>query len=759
VAEQLNALESFIKDLIAQKKAVDYMGEAGSGYANSAANAYAPGAYSSRANLAANAITLDDPSDGYAGVRFDLNYLLGSTVATTRDITEDLASAAIRRVGELEKTDPETAEAMRSVITSWRSRAVNSFLLNDVKSGKASADAVVRLLTIRKELRESQPGDVSSIRSGSPTAAGIAACLMESDSDYVSILEGRSDEAKKSLLACGRLIRAKLAIKTVGPLMQSADKQLAVAAERYLESEDSPEARRLLLSAHPGEAKVLGATVAFRGAKAVSEESSSVAELFASVVPGNWIESQYYLAYSISQFDDEEKKLQNEVLSSPDISGIYAYGDSVVRIYSDKALFSRQEDESRYRERTLEKEEFETLKSYLARSRVDELPPFLSCPNDCAAKELLLLSRAGGRRVYVRSENKPDFFSGLESILDDMARRPGKLKYWLAADVPGLEIIFANDRYRAESVWKSGNDLRLLIADKVKEKEINKEIRQKAREEGPEYMNTAYAEAGRRRFEHYSWRGLNGGELVTVEAAPPQNFFLPSIDDLGPPADQETWKAGAGKFELRASTDGLFKVSGGKSVKIATGSFSSPIVTASGRWAIANRFDPDDGPAKLVRVDLLTNRVTPVRNADDTSMNPVAYVASVNRFLIGLRSSDSEYDEVQNGYDDGTGTYFWLSPETGQIAPTGEADLRPIGQQRFRPLQPSTTPFEFWAAIPDREKGETTFGLYSTKSFTMRPVLRLPRIRFNSQLMWVDEAASRLYFIYEGHVLAVPFKR
>lgn len=39
----------------------------------------------------------------------------------------------------------------------------------------------------------------------------------------------------------------------------------------------------------------------------------------------------------------------------------------------------------------------------------------------------------------------------------------------------------------------------------------------------------------------------------------------------------------------------------------------------------------------------------------------------------------------------------------------------------------------------------------------MTPLLRLPKIQFNSQVMWVD--AGKLYFIYDGHLLAVPFKR
>jgi hypothetical protein len=42
--------------------------------------------------------------------------------------------------------------------------------------------------------------------------------------------------------------------------------------------------------------------------------------------------------------------------------------------------------------------------------------------------------------------------------------------------------------------------------------------------------------------------------------------------------------------------------------------------------------------------------------------------------------------------------------------------------------------------------------------FTVRQVLKIPKIKFDSMNMWVDEAGSRAYFVYEGHLLGVPIK-
>jgi hypothetical protein len=162
-----------------------------------------------------------------------------------------------------------------------------------------------------------------------------------------------------------------------------------------------------------------------------------------------------------------------------------------------------------------------------------------------------------------------------------------------------------------------------------------------------------------------------------------------------------------------------------------------------------------------MRVNLFTGREYKVASAFAKSATPIAYVASIDRFLIDLgggRHSEEEYDSSRSATADGSGTYFWLAPETGFAQPS-RGELRPLGQQSYRPLQPAATALEFWAAIPNERKNQTVFGIYSTRTFTMKPLLTLPKIRFNSTAMWVDEAAGKVYFVYEGHVLAASYRQ
>ena len=80
-------------------------------------------------------------------------------------------------------------------------------------------------------------------------------------------------------------------------------------------------------------------------------------------------------------------------------------------------------------------------------------------------------------------------------------------------------------------------------------------------------------------------------------------------------------------------------------------------------------------------------------------------------------------------------------------------------QQTFRPLQKGTQPDEYWAAMPDSEKNETQVGIYSAKWLTFKAVRTIPKIKFNSMGMWVDEVGGKVYFVYRGHLLALPITK
>lgn len=729
------------------------------------------------ANTAANKMPIlpvtDDIINSLTPRPFDpaeIKTLLGTQLINQTEAEEELVTALIQRIEVLDMKDPQTAYGLRKIMQNWNGTAVNRLLLKDLKNNKADTDSIVKLLSLRKELREKQPDDVYDARGGSPTALGIAACLLENNGEYDALLAAENVEAKTAMLGCARLIRASLPIQKVAENLKHPNRTLVRAAELYLASEDSPEARQIILSFHPNEAKILGARTYFAGEEPSSVNSAYLPALFASVnetLPS----SGYYIYYGVTEsLIDTEKRLQREVKENQELLGVYAYNDNFVRIYKDKAVFSWQEDKARYRERILENEEFETLKNYLAAERVNEFPPFLSdCEGECEGKELLMLGRHGGRRVFSLSSPQPKFFAGLDTIFGEMRQPPAKLHYWLEKNIAGLEILFEDENLQAEALWKLGDDFRVLINNQVRRKEIDKEIEQQEEAE-EEKLTGAETEQGyekfekmeelrrkrreQREYENYTWYKFAGGKLAGTTEQPNGIEFVPKIDVNGVRPDNDQWKARTTTFEIRGNSEGLFKITGGRTNKIRSGYYEKTVVTPNGRWAVATYYGEEEG-RQLIRLNLLTNKQIPVVSEDFQDIRPLGYIPTLNRFLL-LNSEYSEHEMEEADVTEKEGEFFLLDVETGAIQRT-KAELRPLAQQTFRPLQPTGKNDEVWAAIPDAKKNETQVGVYNIRTLAFKPLVKIPEITFNSMQMWID--AGRIYFVYRGHVLNLPIGR
>ncbi|HEV8590650.1 MAG TPA: hypothetical protein VGQ55_01000, partial [Pyrinomonadaceae bacterium] len=697
------------------------------------------------------------------GGKNDIQSLMALSLMSARTVSDDLVAAVAARIDTLEKSDPLTADGLRKVLQNWDGPAVDALLLRDLKGGKTSSDAIVKLLARRKEISEKLPAAVSELKTGVPAAAGISACMTDSDNDYAAILAGGIGESKAAMLACARLVRGRLPVEQVAPLLRSPDKRLAIAAERYLESEDSPQARAAVLALHPGEAKILGATTAFTTGESGTEEMGDVLELFASV--NEYFADKSYF-YHEAPNADKEKRLQEEVKKSPDLLGVYAYGDSYIRIYRDRAVFSWEEDVSRYRERALEPAEFDNFKGYLAHNRVDELPPFLGCQaeEECGeSKTLLMVGKNGGRRVFVKAPRTPQFFAGLESLFADMKRPAAKLHYWLEKSIPGLEILFADDNLQAETVWKNGVDMRLLVSNKARQKESEKLVEDQIaglsdEGEDEESEDNLRSRADKLREAHgydgYSWFAFSSGRLADSISQPETVEYIPMRDGLSPEAVSGQWKARAAGIEVRADETGLYKLAGGKVTKLGTGYYSNPVITPNGRWAVAALAADDEG-AKLVRIDLTMGKEYPIdMSGNEGFIRPIAYVPAMARVFVTYPNYEGEYEYRREGPDVNT-SGAWLDPLTGRLTPA-VGELRPLEQQTFRQLQSAATANEFWSALPSRAKGETLLGIYNTRTQKFTQRLKLPKIEFDSMHVWVDEAEGKAYIVYEGQLLSVP---
>jgi hypothetical protein len=801
VAEQVEALEAIARNSYAQQQQQGGMMTANAARADDDAIVMMSGGGGNTSVITVNT-NIAAPQSVAPWTATDSKAILGFQVIGNSEPTDELVFALLDRVNALDEKEPSVARAMRKIIQNWNGAAVNSMLLRDLKNNKADADAVVKLLSLRRELREKQINEIYELRGegGSFAALGFAACLLEDDLAYDAILAGESAEAKIALLACARLIRAELPVQKAAENLRGPNKLLALAAESYLASEDSPEARQIVLALHPNKAKILGARMFFAGAAGSGGDGFSFGNnaflnaLFASVASSSNAppppQQQYYLYDYSEEFAPLEKKLQKEVLENQELLGIYAYDDNFIRVYKDRAVFSWEEDQARYRERVLTKDEFDRFKDYLTASRVDDLPPFLAfCSSGlCEAKQLLMLGRDGGRRVFVRGGGKrPKFFAELVKIFADFRRAPAELRYWLSKEIPGLEILFADENLKARAVWKNGADFRVLIDDETRRRRVEEELERQNEDEAqsPDYDDEKAQEriVERRRerlYENFAWykfappsslatTATSAAHLTEPAAQPPQIEFIPAAaaarGNLSIPAAQSQWKARAGGFEIRADADGLYKIAGGRATKIRSGYYEKPLVTPDGRWALAAKYGDEEPPA-LVRVNLSTGGETKIRLAQYPTFEAVAFIPSLNKALVfGGVYGDEEYEAeeeipaVENGAAiRRSGDYFLLDAATGAAAPV-KGEIRPLAQQTFRALQPIAggKPDEFWAAIPDADRRLTEFGVYNARTLAFRPLLKVPRIVFGSMETWID--GSKIYFVYEGHLLALALPK
>ena len=383
-----------------------------------------------------------------------------------------------------------------------------------------------------------------------------------------------------------------------------------------------------------------------------------------------------------------------------------------------------------------------------------------------------MLGRNGGRRVYVNGGDNPgggdyQFFAGLEKYFERLKKTRATLKYGLSREIPGLEILLASDDLKAVTVWK-GSDLRVVASDTAVRNKVEAEINGPSDPEGDtvgeENVQTKTVSGEDRRYEGYSWYKVADGQTAGIANQPPDVGFLPIQDGLGVPASNEQWKTSLSGVEIRTSDDGLFKVVGGRLIKVHDGAYSHAVIVPGGRWVLAAKTN-EVSVQVTVRINLLTNKEYLVPIEGYGQRYPVAYVSGLNRVLIvrdDAYSGDYEFAQPEDKdaapADADPSGMLLVDPATGVTQPIA-GEFRPISQQTFRPLQKTSRPNEYWAAIPNEEKNVTEVGIFDMNHFGFRAVMRIPKIKFNSMYMWADEAGGKIYFVYRGHLLALPLPR
>src|SRR5262245_46033461 len=257
---------------------------------------------------------------------------VGQIVAKEEEYaSEALAEAVIERLKTLRKEKPEIAAKLWMIAQQWRFPSVDLELVRQIADGSANLDALLMACERRQSLRSHAGGALRELVAAGGYQAGAGASLLGDQASALDILNGADRAARLALLACARMLREPLPVEKVGALLKSSDKLLALADERYLESEDGAEARNLILALHPGEALILGARDRSDPKPEHKEE---------------WIRWEDRLC------EDVKKNQADEIFAALgfqyfDTAPIVARYSAIVRVRLGKAELCKQEDAAR----------------------------------------------------------------------------------------------------------------------------------------------------------------------------------------------------------------------------------------------------------------------------------------------------------------------------------------------------------------------------------------------------------------------------
>ena len=661
---------------------------------------------------------------------------VGIFLARKKDAPDTLVRALLSRAERLKRENPQLARTLVEVAHHWQSRQVDLDLVARIADGIADAETIVQALKRRITLRESVGPELQSLAGAGGAAAGVAAVLLGNENLALTLVGSGNQEGQIALLACARLTQMPLPVEAVGNLLQSKNDLLALAAERYLLVEDSQESQRLLWEHHPNEAFITG-----------------------------WRENTpWMVGDNFDSLTKQEEKLRKEFFTAGSpleiLALIYngaAFGH-VLRIYPDKAVYTRYTDRAYYLERVISKSELQSFRNAVGTNELSTFGPLIGpCHHDCSVTEFLSLTRQRGRRVFSHQG-----FSGTEVLsnaFDLLARgEDAKTHFYLEKEIKGLEILFSGEELTVLDVWQRGPEVRIFV--ERKDTDEHKEDHPDADQE--DQMDAA--ERRRRRLARekarFSWRVLQN-RVVGPIVAQPDGYS--NFDENEFEVEEETSRldhsslAVAGKFVVQTRNfDGLWKKEpGSKAVKISgNGAYANPVTTPDGRWVVVAKTDNDWGqPNYVVRFDLQTGREFRVDVPAADQFDPIAFVAAHGKVLLRREKDDEQYWRKTVGPE--SPEYYLLDVANGE-ARLAEGIFAPLLQDNKRILQPTGRPEEVWAAIP-KPGNQTEVGRYNLKDFSFQLILRVPHLTFDSDNMSVDADGGKLYVVYKGQLLRLPF--
>lgn len=674
--------------------------------------------------------------------------MIGRYLGQSRETpSESLINAVLARAEELKAQNSPVAGALVEITHQWQGQQIELDIIRRIGNGSADSATIFEAIQRKDKMQQGLRTELQGLASIEGAAQGVGAALLNDPGLAQGILNSQDETAQIALLACSRLAQTALPVEMVGVLLTHKNQLLTQAAETYLLAEDSREARDLLWQRHPNEAFLTG-----------------------------WRE---YLMHGMSydNLGKTEEQLRAELLKENGPIEILAWVSNfanqamIVRIYPDKAVYTEHEDAARYRERTVSMAEVAVLKDFLAAGGFSERGPvFGYCHHGCPANELLMLTKAKGRRVFHQggyTDSQP-----LQEQFTQLGTGDGaKMHYKLEEEIKGLEVLYAGE-LSVNDVSQQGNELRIHVQRPQTKEELEEEqASYTVEDEDDEELQTQLL---RRRVEvnrsRLSWRVFAGDKVGAPTSAP--DFYSVIDETKFVTGDENDFDWDSYNYLPQPQVVALDNIvfaqhfeslwrqfAGSKPIRLGdeNATYANPIVTRDGKWVISAKvLGEGDEPNHIVRMNLQTGREFRVNMPPADQLTPIAFVPVINKVLVKRAKRDYVHPGMKAKGPD-RAEYYLVDPANG-VTRVISGEFAPLQQIGSRFLQPTEKPDEFWAAISDEKKNHTQIGRYSVKDFSFKAVTTVPQLIFNSMSMWVDAGQKKVYVVYKGQLLRLPLQ-
>jgi hypothetical protein len=663
------------------------------------------------------------------GTPLDPQVSIGSELWHLPIDSAELVELLLRRAAELAATQPESAERLRVIVAGWPGKAATEFIVKQLQTGELSRPLVAQILARWRELA-AEVGRIEGLRG---PARGVQVAVVGAQKEIDETLRGGDRAATAALLASARHVRLALPLAAVEPLLESADTELARAAEAYLISEDSPTARAAVLRRHPGEARILGSRLDYDPGHETYGPFSATEEHLRTLV----------------RADDGPREIL-ALLSEGYWGNI---GQRLVLVFADRTVLRWLDGGGRQRERMVTPEELARLRAWLAAHEAENLAPFDQGAADGSQYEFVRVTRDGGRRVFMNNppgrapfsavfpgghanEPDPSIYGRLVEQFEAVSSLPMEVSYEALRRLPGFRLLHEREKGEVAALIIDGGK---LIAQVYRESFSYHALEEKglapAEVETPESFREG--------------RGLGRWESdFLLFPSGPNAITGPCTGRL---SGQYVWAGSRNRDNL----EGLW-LSDEKTEPslIASGKFGRPVVTPDGEWIVVAKAGGAHWsvPNGVVRIRVADRRELPVDLPAADNFDAVAWLPAHEKVLL-FRAKD-EVPSLDPSAGPDQPEYHLLDPASGKLT-TVQGEFRPLSHQARRSMQPTANSNEMWAALPaeDDQEEASLIGRYDTARFTFTPMLKVPGLRFSSPDLWIDASTNAAFIVANGDVL------